>query len=122
MGAHHALTERLFGPAPPERAAPTVDVDAYIFGSWAARWVGEKGPRPVADIDLLVLGQPDRDSLYVAVDEAGRRLGREVQVTIREPGWLEAGSDSFHATVTSRPMVRMDLQSVAATDEQGRRA
>jgi DNA-binding transcriptional ArsR family regulator len=96
--------------------------DAYVFGSWAARWVGEEGTRPVGDIDLLVLGNPDRDALYVAAEGAGRRLGREVQVTIRDAGWLESGSDSFHQTVTSRPMVRLDLQSADDTAAQAERA
>jgi DNA-binding transcriptional ArsR family regulator len=83
--------------------------DAYVFGSWAARWSGEEGTRPVGDIDLLVLGDPDRDALYVAAAYAGKRLGREVQVTVRNAGWLKTGSGSFHATVQERPMVRIDL-------------
>jgi predicted nucleotidyltransferase len=95
---------------------------AYVFGSWAARWSGEEGPRPVGDIDLLVLGDPDRDVLYAAAAEAGRRLGREVQVTIREPGWLEAGSDAFHDTVVSRPLVPLEVQSAGATAAQAERA
>lgn len=82
--------------------------DAYIFGSWAARWAGEDGPRPVGDIDLLVLGDPDRDALYLAAQDAARRLGREVQVTVRAARWLESGSGSFHETVMSRPLVRLD--------------
>jgi DNA-binding transcriptional ArsR family regulator len=35
---------------------------AYIFGSWAARHEGQPGRRPVGDIDVLVLGRPDRTS------------------------------------------------------------
>lgn len=95
---------------------------AYVFGSWAARWVGEEGTRPVGDIDLLVLGDPNRDVLYVKTAEAGRRLGRDVQVTIRGSGWLESGSDSFHDTVTSRPLVPLELQSADATAAQAERA
>jgi predicted nucleotidyltransferase len=83
--------------------------DAYVFGSWAARWSGEEGTRPVGDIDLLVLGEPDRDALYVAADRAARRLGREVQVTIRKPGWMSSGSGSFHETVTNRPLMRLEV-------------
>jgi hypothetical protein len=62
----------------------------------------------VGDIDLLVLGESDRDLVYVAASDAGRRLGREVQVTIRAARWLDSGSGSFHQTVTGRPMVRLD--------------
>lgn len=78
---------------------------AYVYGSWAARHAGEAGERPVGDIDLLVLGSPDRDAVYQAVHSAERRLGRPVQVTIRAADWLVTGSGSFHDTVVSRPMV-----------------
>jgi DNA-binding transcriptional ArsR family regulator len=44
--------------------------DAYICGSWAARHAGQAGQRPVADIDVLVLGSPDRDQLYEALSAA----------------------------------------------------
>lgn len=90
--------------------------DAYVFGSWAARHAGERGVRPVGDIDLLVLGTPNRDALYDAVHAAERRLGREVQVTLREAGWLERGSGSFHDTVRSRPILRLDLGATRRTD------
>ena len=84
--------------------------DAAIFGSWAARYHEHPGPRPVGDIDLLVLGEPDRDSLYEAVARASARLGREVQVTIRKSGWLTTGSGTFHDTVASRPVVTVPLE------------
>jgi hypothetical protein len=82
-----------------------VGIDAaYVYGSWAARFSGEEGDRPVADIDLLVLGAPDRDELYAAASSAERRLGRAVQVTIRSTAWLTEGSSTFHDTVAGRPM------------------
>jgi DNA-binding transcriptional ArsR family regulator len=77
---------------------------AYIYGSWAARQAGEPGVRPVGDIDVLVLGDPDRDQLYAALGVAEERLGRPVQATIRDPDWLAAGSGSFHDNVTSHPL------------------
>jgi hypothetical protein len=78
---------------------------AYVFGSWAARFAGEEGDRPVGDIDLLVLGGPNRDEVYAAASSAERRLGRAVQVTIRSTDWLTEGSGTFHDTVAGRPMV-----------------
>ncbi len=81
--------------------------EAYIFGSWAARWEGEKGTRPVGDIDVLVLGHADRDQLYTAAHDVGLAVGREVQVQIRAPGWLQNGSGSFHDTVVNRPMAQV---------------
>lgn len=80
---------------------------AYIFGSWAARWDGEKGTRPVGDIDVLVVGHADRDQIYAAAHEVGLAIGREVQIQIRAPGWLQNGSGSFHDTVVNRPMVQV---------------
>jgi hypothetical protein len=84
---------------------------AWVYGSWAARHAGQSGARPVGDIDVLVLGDPDRDALYEAAERAERRLGRPVQMTIRDASWLESGSGSFHDTVTSRPMVELALLS-----------
>ena len=82
---------------------------AYIYGSWAARHEGQAGQRPVADIDVLVLGEPDRDQLYAALSTAEQRLARPVQVTIRDPDWLESGSGAFHDTITSRPLLMLAL-------------
>lgn len=90
--------------------------EAFIFGSWAARHAGEAGRRPVGDIDLLVLGDPDRDAVYLAASRADRRLGREVQVTFRADGWLRSGTGSFHDTVVSRPMFRILPGTVTRTD------
>ncbi|HXS63047.1 MAG TPA: hypothetical protein VN767_09235 [Streptosporangiaceae bacterium] len=84
---------------------------ALVFGSWAARHAGQSGVRPVGDIDVLVLGNPDRDALYEAASRAERRLGRPVQITIRDASWLASGSGSFYDTVTSRPMVKLALPS-----------
>jgi DNA-binding transcriptional ArsR family regulator len=80
---------------------------AYIYGSWAARHEGQAGQRPVGDIDVLVVGDPDRDQLYAALSTAEQRLGRPVQATIRDSGWLESGTGAFHDTVMSRPLVRL---------------
>lgn len=84
-------------------------VSAYVYGSWAARFLGAGGRRPIEDIDLLVLGEPDRERLYEELQRAEARLGRPVQVTIREADWLTAGDGSFHATVTTRPLVPIVL-------------
>jgi hypothetical protein len=63
----------------------------------------------VGDIDVLVLGKPDRDELYGALAEAERRLGRPVQATVRAAGWLASGTGAFHQTITSRPMLELGL-------------
>ena len=104
------LTElllRSFGPPQviAEEFAPVGGIDGlYIYGSWAARYAGVPGRAP-ADLDVLVIGRPDRDELDDAAQRACRRLGREVNVTIRSPEWWRNGSDGFHTEVTSRPLV-----------------
>lgn len=110
---------RAFGvPAVLGAALDGVDkiASAYVFGSWAARYEGGGGKRPVEDIDVLVLGQPDRDVLYAAIQQVEPRLGRPTQVTVRDTDWLLAGEGSFHDTVTSRPMVQIPLTSGRASE------
>lgn len=82
---------------------------AYIYGSWATRASGEAGQRPVGDIDLLVLGKPDRDALYAAASNAEQRLGRSIQITIRASDWLTTGSGTFYDTVATRPMIALPI-------------
>lgn len=89
-------------------------MEAFVFGSWSERYLGHEGERPVEDIDLLVLGEPDRDVLYAQVGAASERLGRPVQVTIREADWLKAGEGSFHDTVMARPMVPIGVGGESA--------
>ncbi len=83
---------------------------AYVYGSWAARLHGVAGTRPVSDIDVLVLGEPDREELYAALSGVEQRLGRPANVTIRDADWLSSGSSTFHATVTQRPMVSIEVK------------
>jgi DNA-binding transcriptional ArsR family regulator len=82
---------------------------AYLYGSWAARHAGQPGLRPIGDIDILILGQPDRDKLYDVLGTVESRLGRPVQATIRDADWLDSGSGSFHDSVTSRPLLQLAL-------------
>ena len=112
-GLADVLTKAFGVPAVLAEAFRPVDgiSEAYLFGSWAARYLGVEGQRPVADIDVLVLGEPDRDELYRRVDEASVRLGRAVQVTIREARWLATGGGSFHDTIANRPMVPIALDA-----------
>jgi predicted nucleotidyltransferase len=57
---------------------------AFLFGSWAARYAGQPGRAP-ADIDILIIGSPDRNDLDDAVQRASDRMAREVNATIRSP-------------------------------------
>ena len=80
----------------------------HIFGSWTARYAGEIGSAP-NDVDVLVIGDPDRDEVYEAADRAERRLHRPVQVTFRSADEWANRDDPFIATVRSRPLVALDL-------------
>jgi hypothetical protein len=74
---------------------------ARLAGVW------DRGQRPVGDIDVLILGEPDRDQLYAALSDAEERLGRPVQAMIRGTDWVDTGSGAFHNTVTSRPLLKL---------------
>lgn len=79
---------------------------AAIFGSWAARAAGEAGPSPV-DIDLLVIGRPDRDDLQDAAGRARARLGREVNTVVVSADRWNSRSDAFLAELHGRPMAAL---------------
>ncbi len=109
------LTElllRSFGPRQvlAEELADVPGVEkAYLFGSWAARYAGQEG-RPPADIDVLIIGTPDRDALDDAAQRADTRLHRQVNVTIRSADWWRSGGDGFHTEITKRPLVEIAVR------------
>ena len=108
-GLAEVLTRAFGAPAVLTEALQPVNgiAAAYIYGSWAARHAGQPGQRPVGDIDVLILGTPDRDQLFDALSAAEGRLGRPIQATIRDVDWLDSASGSFHDTVTSRPLLKL---------------
>jgi predicted nucleotidyltransferase len=75
-----------------------------IFGSWAARYQGERG-RPPIDVDVLVVGSPDRIAMYSAAERAEMRLGRRVNPTICPPVLWAHPTEPFIAEIRSRPYV-----------------
>lgn len=82
--------------------------EAYIYGSWAARYSGEPGPAP-RDVDVLVVGDADEDDTFDAARAAERRLGREVNIhRVSSEAW-HVGDDPFLTSVRSRPLVSIDL-------------
>jgi DNA-binding Lrp family transcriptional regulator len=101
------LVLRSFGPAEVVRAEfdniPGID-ELYLFGSWAARYEGEAGRAP-ADIDVLVIGRPNRDEVYEAALRAEQRLHRPVNTTIRSRAAWSKSDDGFLSQVRSSPLV-----------------
>jgi DNA-binding transcriptional ArsR family regulator len=80
--------------------------EAYIYGSWAARYDGEPGPAP-ADVDVLVIGSADPDVLDEIADKARATLRRPVNIRrIRAETWNASDpTDPFIKSVKSRPLV-----------------
>ena len=83
---------------------------AYIYGSWAARYLGEPGPVP-GDVDVLAVGTASDDDLYDAARQAEGRLGREVNISGVGPQYWEKPdpADSFMRHVKERPLVELEL-------------
>ena len=89
---------------------------AYVYGSWAARYHGERGEVP-RDIDVLVVGDADEDDLDDVARITQQRLGREVNIRRVPPrAWRNPKSDPFLVGVASRPLVPLDL----AREQRGR--
>jgi predicted nucleotidyltransferase len=76
---------------------------AAIIGSWAAGRLG-----PESDIDVLVVGDVERDRLLEAARNVERVVGREINVTAYRPEEFQRRrreSAGFVATALSRPLV-----------------
>lgn len=80
--------------------------EAYIYGSWAARYRGEPGPAP-ADVDVLVVGTADLDDLDEVAQQAQRKLHRPVNIRrVRPEVWSATSpADPFLRSVKIRPLV-----------------
>jgi predicted nucleotidyltransferase len=108
----HDLLLVTYGPVPRLTVAlSTLDgvEEAYIYGSWAARYEGEPGPIP-GDVDVLVVGQPDPDELFDLAEQASRELHREVNVhRISPQAWASESDGPFLTSVRERPLVRLAL-------------
>jgi DNA-binding transcriptional ArsR family regulator len=89
------------------QAVPGVE-QAYIYGSWAARYLGEPGPIP-ADVDVLVVGSPTLDDLDDIADQAQQKLRRPVNIRrIRRESWEDPDpADPFLVSIRSRPLIAL---------------
>ncbi len=85
---------------------------AYLFGSWAARYSGEPGPAP-GDVDVLVVGVPDRGDVYRAADALSDILKRDVNPTIVSPERWDASEEGFIRDVQDSPLLALDLDADA---------
>lgn len=76
--------------------------EAFIYGSWA-------DPTQIspADIDVLVIGEPDVAEVYDAMSSVELEVGRPINVAVRSPAEWESADGAFERAVRSRP--RVDL-------------
>jgi len=100
-----------FGPAilvgPALREITEID-EAFLFGSWAARYLGESGADP-ADVDVLVVGRPDRASTYRVARDLTEQIGREVNITILPSERWNEPQEGFVREVMRGPLVQLRL-------------
>ncbi|HEY6276071.1 MAG TPA: MarR family transcriptional regulator [Streptosporangiaceae bacterium] len=82
-----------------------------IFGSWAARYRGERG-RPPNDIDVLVVGTPDRVAMHNAADRAESQLGRQVSPVVCPPEQWAHPTEPFLLEILARPFVTVIDRSI----------
>lgn len=104
-----SLALKAFGPplVLAEALAPVDGVEAaWIYGSWAE---GVAGPPP-QDLDMMVVGEPDRNQVSQAAQVVTERLGRPVHALVRSPKAWEGAEDGFLAKVRQGPMVAIPLE------------
>jgi predicted nucleotidyltransferase len=99
------LLIKTLGPEPLLRSA-LADVDgireAFIYGSWA-----DPARRSPADIDVLVVGEPDVGVVYDAASAVETEVGRPVNITVRSPTEWDDRDGAFERAIRSGPRVRL---------------
>lgn len=80
--------------------------EVLIFGSWAARYQQQRG-KPPHDLDVLVIGRPQREDVYDAADRAQQRLGLPVNPVIRAPETWREAADPLVRQIRSGPLVQV---------------
>ncbi|HET7173536.1 MAG TPA: hypothetical protein VFI30_04580 [Nocardioidaceae bacterium] len=76
---------------------------AFLYGSFAARMLGDAGPAP-HDIDVMVVGYPEVDAAYEACTRVEAAVQRPINPTILSAEEFKAES-GYLDTVRSGPIV-----------------
>jgi predicted nucleotidyltransferase len=111
----YGLLLKAFGPATSvgEELRDVQGVEeAFLYGSWAARYVGERGEDPF-DVDVLVVGRPSRLAIARAERLLSERLGREVNAVVVTSEEWEAAESGFLTEVKRRPLVPVALRDMS---------
>lgn len=106
-----ALLLKAYGPAETlaELLAGEHDLaEAYIYGSWAARYEGEWG-EPPADVDVLLVGDIARGRREELEAEAEDVLGQPVQIEVVPRDEWSTPRSGFVRTVKGRALVPIEL-------------
>ncbi|WNM27349.1 hypothetical protein RN607_14290 [Demequina capsici] len=83
-----------------------------IFGSWAARIVGQPGPFP-NDVDVLVVGDVSNLEAHGIASDLERRIGRPVNATIMTVERWD-GDDGFVKYLKASPLIEVISRDAAA--------
>ncbi len=78
--------------------------EAYIFGSWAARYGGDWGAPP-ADIDVALIGKTTLGRIEEIEAAAEDLLGQPVQIVVIPVEEWESPTQTFTRTLKQRPLV-----------------
>lgn len=105
------LLLKAYGPA--TRIGPLLGTvagidEAFIYGSWAARYLGEPGEDP-ADVDVIVIGSPRRMELTRVARELTPVFGRPVNMTTVTRAAWEQASTGFLRDVRRGALVPVSL-------------
>lgn len=80
--------------------------EAFLYGSWAARYLGDWGASP-QDLDVAVVGSPEIRRIEEIEAEAEDRLRQPVHIHVVAPADWRSQESGFIKTVRSRPMVSL---------------
>lgn len=83
--------------------------EAFAYGSWAERYQGIDGPRP-SDIDVLVIGDVDKDQLYAVAQQAGTSIGTPIQLIARKRRSWHEDRSGFSESVRHGARVEIPLR------------
>ena len=84
---------------------------AYLFGSYVAG-----SDRPGSDVDLLVIGRPNRVALSEKLAPVERTIGRDVNVVTKTEAQVRErrrGGDTFWRQVLGKPVIHVAGREVA---------
>ncbi len=82
---------------------------AYIYGSWASRYLGEHGPAP-RDIDVLVIGDVPLRTIRNACKPVEDELRIELNpVVVTADRWNAKKPEPFIAQLREHPLVEIPL-------------